>query len=573
MRKTLLVLLALCCMLFSALSEGTDGREEAYARAIELMDKTGEANYDDAAYGILWKLRGYKDADARCYRYGMQLIEMGEYQEAHKVFMRLSGYEDADQKAYALYISFLCGLDYLTPSSAVYTFHDLIGAVDFESNTIVPPKWTERQWLTEGFYAVRENGLWGVIDGRGAYLFEPQWDGISLANEGRCVTYHKNAFGLIDLNGSVLQKCVWKQIGSSCVTEEEEANLEMPLFLHGLIPVQNKKGLWGYLGEDGAVAIEPQYLSATDFDSELALAAVLTPDKLYKIIDTNNEEAFFTNQPYFAKLHAERYDEAMQLLQAGKYEEAIEGFGALGFYKDSELQLQVACMALGNEYFAEGSFQEAQAAYERAGDHPGAGEKLNEVRQLLWDAAEDAALDTAQAAAAAVSEPAPTPLPAGVYSLISSDAQKVKWMLDKETRVKNGITKLEILASENGGSVISFTGWSYGNREGFDGLNENICYIYVVNVKGDMLFYETTKAPGATGIQHTLRNGHNMEYSDFTCVLDVSAYPNGTYTLGGCNQFKISGDTFRHGYTFGDAYSFTVVEGIVTSMGGVSNGN
>ena len=167
--------------------------------------------------------------------------------------------------------------------------------------------------------------------------------------------------------------------------------------------------------------------------------------------------------------------------------------------------------------------------------------------------------------------PTPSPLPASMYSQVSNDAKKAKWMLDKNTRVKNGITQLEILTSENGGSVISFTGWSYGNREGFNGKTNNTCYVYVTNEKGDNLFYTTNKQAGASGVQHTLKNGHNMEHSDFTCVIDVSAYPNGTYTLGSCNHFKISGNTFHHGYTFGDAYSFTVVDGIVTSMGGVEN--
>ena len=167
--------------------------------------------------------------------------------------------------------------------------------------------------------------------------------------------------------------------------------------------------------------------------------------------------------------------------------------------------------------------------------------------------------------------PTPSPLPASMYSQIYSKTKKSDWMLDKNTRVKNGISQHEILTSENGGSVISFTGWSYGNREGFNGKTNNTCYVYVTNDKGDVIFYETKKEPGASGVKHTLKNGYNMEYSNFTCVLDVSAYPNGTYSLGSCNHFKISGNTFHHGYTFGDAYTFTVVDGIVTSMGGVEN--
>ncbi|MCR4577036.1 MAG: hypothetical protein K5784_03940 [Clostridiales bacterium] len=165
----------------------------------------------------------------------------------------------------------------------------------------------------------------------------------------------------------------------------------------------------------------------------------------------------------------------------------------------------------------------------------------------------------------------PTPVPASLYA--SGDIKtstKYPWKLDSATRTKHGITELSIGTSERGGSVISLVGFSYGNREGFNGKN-NEAYVYIQNEKNQRRFYKVTTAEGASGITHTLKRGKNMEFADFTCVIDVSGYPNGTYSMGSANRFKADGSIFSFGYTFGDAYTFTVVDGIITSMGGREN--
>ncbi len=169
-------------------------------------------------------------------------------------------------------------------------------------------------------------------------------------------------------------------------------------------------------------------------------------------------------------------------------------------------------------------------------------------------------------------EPTPTPVPASLYAQLNAAAKNEKWKLDKATRIKNGITSWVTGTSENGGSVISLVGWSIGNQEGFNAKTNNTCYVYVTNEKGDRQFYTATKAQGATGIKHTLRNGHNLDYADFTCVIDLTNYPNGTYSLGTANYFiiEMSGkrNKYHFGYTLGDAYVFTVVDGVLTSVGG-----
>ena len=165
----------------------------------------------------------------------------------------------------------------------------------------------------------------------------------------------------------------------------------------------------------------------------------------------------------------------------------------------------------------------------------------------------------------------PTPVPASLYAKGDfKTATKYPWKLDSATRTKHGITELSIGTSERGGSVISMTGFSYGNREGFNGKS-NEAYVFIQNEKNERRFYAVTTAEGASGITHTLKRGKDMEFADFTCVIDVSGYPNGTYSMGSANRFKADGSTFSFGYTFGDAYTFTVVDGIITSMGGREN--
>ncbi|MBQ9408899.1 MAG: hypothetical protein IJU28_05865 [Clostridia bacterium] len=178
-------------------------------------------------------------------------------------------------------------------------------------------------------------------------------------------------------------------------------------------------------------------------------------------------------------------------------------------------------------------------------------------------------------------EPTPTPIPASMYAarVTSTKVTKASWKTDKQSRINHGITEISTLPSENGGHVLSITGWSFGtytiaSSRGWDGKS-NTTYLTVTNEKKQTTYYEVTVSAGATGIEHTTPYGKNMELADFVCNIDVSSYPDGTYTLGSANYFRIThngqNNTMHHAYTFGDAYKFTVTGGYVTSIGGVEN--
>ena len=177
-------------------------------------------------------------------------------------------------------------------------------------------------------------------------------------------------------------------------------------------------------------------------------------------------------------------------------------------------------------------------------------------------------------------EPTPTPIPRTLYAdrITKKDVTGAKWLTDKSNRTENGVKDFDVLPSENGGDVICITGWSFGTYynagRGWDGKN-NTTYLTVTNSKGGMAFYPVKIEPGITGVTHEIKGGKNMDRADFTCVIDVTNFPDGTYSLGTCNYFTIThnGTTskFHHGYTLGESYEIVVNSGKVTAVGGIEN--
>ncbi len=174
--------------------------------------------------------------------------------------------------------------------------------------------------------------------------------------------------------------------------------------------------------------------------------------------------------------------------------------------------------------------------------------------------------------------PAATAVPQEMYAsrVTRKDVTGAKWLTDKQSRINNGITDFLVLPSVNGGNVISMTGWSYAtyttDSKGWDGKH-NTTYLYVTNEKKQVSYYAVTTAAGATGMTHTTAGGKNMDMADFTCIIDVSGYPDGTYSIGSCHHFTITHNNktnhFHQGYTFGDAYKFTIMNGTITKIGNI----
>lgn len=167
---------------------------------------------------------------------------------------------------------------------------------------------------------------------------------------------------------------------------------------------------------------------------------------------------------------------------------------------------------------------------------------------------------------------APTPIPENEFSKLVTDFGKAGTAINETNfkviagEVKNGLTAFEVSAP-NEYKVITLTGWGYSDNKRFDGANCDI-YIIVLNDKGAAVFYEPTMIPGVTGMVHE-GLGKNLEMCEFTATIDVSDLPDGNYQLGVGVSYKPGSTRYRFAWTFGSAYDFTTVGGVVTAVGGV----
>lgn len=147
----------------------------------------------------------------------------------------------------------------------------------------------------------------------------------------------------------------------------------------------------------------------------------------------------------------------------------------------------------------------------------------------------------------------------GVQALRKKDLESLKkWKIDGK-KVTNGLTQFE-LPESNSSRLIRLTGWGYVEDANFDGQHCQM-YILVLDSKNRMHVYDATIAPGITGMGEHDGKGKNLSDCDFTAMIDVSSYPDGDYQVGVGIQYTSNKKTLRYGYTFGDAYRFTVVGG------------
>lgn len=162
--------------------------------------------------------------------------------------------------------------------------------------------------------------------------------------------------------------------------------------------------------------------------------------------------------------------------------------------------------------------------------------------------------------------PTATPIPAEMFAARYAQYESLKYWGVKKDRIDNGVTRFEIPAS-NGGKLISLTGWGLLTDKGFNGAKaEN--YIMIIDRQQKVRLYQTTRAPGATGMTHNV-DGVNLDQCDFTAMIDVSDFANGDYQIGVAISYVSNGKTYRYAYTFGDAYNFTIADGVVSAVNGI----
>ena len=81
-----------------------------------------------------------------------------------------------------------------------------------------------------------------------------------------------------------------------------------------------------------------------------------------------------------------RYNGAAQLLQAGKYQQAMESFTALGDFRDAPEQVKACRYAYAGELLNQGLYDEATAQVKMLGDYEDSRAQISQVR---YEAAEE----------------------------------------------------------------------------------------------------------------------------------------------------------------------------------------
>ena len=167
----------------------------------------------------------------------------------------------------------------------------------------------------------------------------------------------------------------------------------------------------------------------------------------------------------------------------------------------------------------------------------------------------------------------PTPIPESEFSKLVTEFGKAGTSINKtqfkviEGEIRNGLTELEVSAL-NDYKVITMTGWGYSDNKRFDGANCNV-YIIILDSKGATRFYEPKMVAGITGMVHEGK-GKNLEMCEFTATIDISDLPDGNYQISIGIQYKSGSTWYRFASSFGEAYAFTTVGGVVKAFGGMS---
>jgi len=172
-------------------------------------------------------------------------------------------------------------------------------------------------------------------------------------------------------------------------------------------------------------------------------------------------------------------------------------------------------------------------------------------------------------------EPTPvvTPIPESEFSKLVTEFGKAGTSINKtqfkviEGEIRNGLTELAVSAP-NDYKVITMTGYGYSDNKRFDGANCDV-YIIILDSKGATRFYEPKMVAGITGMVHEGK-GKNLEMCDFTATIDISDLPDGNYQIGIGIQYKSGSTWYRFAWSFGEAYAFTTVGGVVKAFGGMS---
>ncbi|OJJ16188.1 hypothetical protein BKI52_36090 [marine bacterium AO1-C] len=127
------------------------------------------------------------------------------------------------------------------------------GYLSETGKVMIPCKYQElKKWKTQGLFWIRENNLWGLADPKnGKIIFKPQFLRVHTVHQQTAyVTNVKGLKGIIKANGAFLVPVIYKEL--------EDDN-------KALLLARNQQGEYGYINQQGKIAIPFIYADARQF--------------------------------------------------------------------------------------------------------------------------------------------------------------------------------------------------------------------------------------------------------------------------------------------------------------------
>lgn len=190
----------------------------------------------------------------------------------------------------------------MTFTDETYTF----GVVDLKGNTILPQEYQSINVYMDGSMVICKDGKYGMTDGKGKFIVEPEYDQIFWSPSG-IIIESKGKFGLLDKKGKKVLPLKFYDVallnddligfkdksGKYAMYNYKGKKLSdhaydyMNGYGRSIIEV-SKDGTWGYLNEDGTVAVDIKYgqLDINVLDSQYVQVKI---DEKYGIMDIKGE--------------------------------------------------------------------------------------------------------------------------------------------------------------------------------------------------------------------------------------------------------------------------------------------
>ena len=137
------------------------------------------------------------------------------------------------------------------------------------------------QGFKEGMVPVLVNEKWGFLNEMGKLVIEPKYDKVSRFEEGYSIAKIGEQFFIVD------------KVGNEILIQAPGV-VDVRVFSEGMAPYKTKDGYYGFIGIDGNIRIEAQYLSVGYFKLGVAWAKTK-----YETIGYLNISGEWVIQPQF----------------------------------------------------------------------------------------------------------------------------------------------------------------------------------------------------------------------------------------------------------------------------------